>query len=84
MEDIRKLLRDHEAEIAPESLGYLLRGLNAALHELIAEGDPSSTPEDRLRYKEMVYSVSYCAQLVSVMLSRWLGDHRDVCAVEED
>lgn len=79
MEDIRKLIKDHEALIAPESLGYLLRGLTATLHELIQEGPPSDSQE-RLRYREMVHSVSFFSELSSVMLARWLGEHIDVCS----
>lgn len=40
MEDIRKLLSDHDSEIAPESLAYILRGLNAAIADQLADCQP--------------------------------------------
>ena len=82
MEDMRKLLRDHEAAVAPESLGYVLRGLTATVHELIQES-PSSDAAERMRQREMVHAVSFCAQLTSTMLARWLGEHVDRCAAKQ-
>ena len=78
MEDLRKLLRTEEAEIAPESLGYRLRGLNAALADLLRDGRPAE-PWERQRYLEMVESVAWSAELVSCALGRWLGAHVDNC-----
>ncbi|HEX7047418.1 MAG TPA: hypothetical protein VF275_07590 [Gammaproteobacteria bacterium] len=78
MEDLRKLLDDHEAEIAPESLGYLLRGLNALMYDLLQDCSPSD-PKERMRHNEMLHSVAFSAQLISRMLARWLGEHVDSC-----
>lgn len=78
MEDMRRLLRDHEAEIAPESLGYLLRGLNTLLYDLLQDSPPSD-PAERMRHMESVHSVAFSAQLVASMLARWLGEHVDAC-----
>lgn len=82
MEDIRTLLRDHEAAFSPESLAYLLRGLNAALHELVQEGSPTDAAESA-RHREMVHAVSSCAELFSLMLSRWMGKHIDDCRLTD-
>lgn len=78
MEDLRALLKDHEALIAPESLGYRLRGLNATLADLLRDGRPDD-PYERMRYLEMVESVAWSAELVSCALGRWLGEHIDDC-----
>lgn len=72
------LLQDHEAEIAPESLGYLLRGLNTLLYELLQDSPPSD-PKERMRHNECVHSVAFSAQLTARMLARWLGEHIDTC-----
>lgn len=81
MEDMRKLLEDQEAAIAPESLGYVVRGLTATFHALIQDAPSSDAPE-RMRQREMVHAVSFCAQLTSTMLARWLGEHVDHCAAK--
>lgn len=49
MEDIRKLLNDFEAEIAPESLAYVLRGLNYALADELRLGGTTAAPGNRRR-----------------------------------
>lgn len=78
MEDLRQLIRDEEAVLAPESLGYRVRGLNAALADLLRDGRPDE-PYEKIRYLEMVESVAWCAELLSGALARWLGAHQDNC-----
>lgn len=80
MEDLRTLLKDEEALIAPESLGYRLRGLNGALLEMLREGRPDD-PVERMRYLERVESVAWSADFISCLLARWLGEHVDKCEV---
>lgn len=80
MEDLRKLLKGEEASIAPEALGYRLRGLNGVLLELLREGRPDD-PVERMRYLERVESVAWSAEFLSCVLARWLGKHIDDCEV---
>ena len=76
MEDIRKLLSDEEAEIAPESLAYTVRGLTMALADELREGPPSE-PADRRRHLEIVAALGRSLELYSAMLARWMGQHAD-------
>lgn len=69
MDDIRKLLRDDEADIPPETLSHVLRGLNATLHDLVRDGAPSE-PRARQRYTLSIEAVACCAEMVSLLLSR--------------
>lgn len=68
MDDIRKLLRDDEADISPETLSHILRGLNATLHDLVRDGAPSE-PRARQRYTLSI-EAACCAEMVSLLLSR--------------
>ena len=83
MEDIRKLLSDHEAEIAPESLAYILRGLNAAIADQLADCQPDD-PAERRRYLEINGALTRCAELYSAALARWMSGHVDDCLMREE
>lgn len=82
MEDIRKLLNDDESEIAPESLGYTLRGLNAAIADQLADGQPSD-PVERRRHLEIVGALTRAAEMYSAALARWMSMHVDACSMRD-
>ena len=81
MEDIRKLLNDVEAEIAPESLAYTVRGLTMALADELRDGPPSEAA-DRRRHLEIVAALGRSLELYSAILARWMGQHADACLAE--
>jgi hypothetical protein len=81
MEDIRKLLDDQEAEIAPEVLGYTLRGLTWALAQELRDGIPSD-PADRKRHLEIRAALTRSMELYSTAMTRWMERHVDECELE--
>ena len=83
MEDIRKLLNEFEAEIAPESLAYVVRGLNAAIADQLADCQPDD-PAERRRYLEINGALTRCAELYSAALARWMSGHVDECLMREE
>ncbi|HEX7046623.1 MAG TPA: hypothetical protein VF275_03495 [Gammaproteobacteria bacterium] len=83
MEDIRKLLNDDEAEIAPESLAYILRGLNAAIADQLTDSEPDA-PSERRRYLEINGALTRSAELYSAALVRWMCRHVDECLMRND
>lgn len=80
MEDIRKWMDAEAARFTPELLGYQLRGLTAAVNDLLQEGVPDDAQE-RVRYREMLAAIAALAEQRALILSRWLGEHVDRCEV---
>ena len=78
MEDIRTLLTDREAEIAPECLAYQLRGLTAALTEHLRDGPPEDSGE-RLVYNEVTGALAWSADFHAILLAHWMVKHVDEC-----
>lgn len=82
MEDIRKLLEDHEARIAPDSLAYIVRGLGHALAKQLRDGIPQE-PLERRRHLEIVSALAHCMELHSILLARWVAAHLDACPASQ-
>ena len=78
MEDIRKLLNDEEARIAPESLGYVVYGLTCALVDELRDGVPSE-PAERRRHLEKAGALSRAMELYSAAMARYMGRQVDDC-----
>lgn len=76
MEDIRKLIYDHEAAIDLESLAYTVCGLTGVLTELLRDGPPTESAE-QVRYQGMIGAAARCAELHSLMLARAMNRHFD-------
>lgn len=81
--DLRNLIRDHEARVAPESIAYTLRGLNAALADHLADGAPDER-RARLRHNEITGALTHCAELYAAALSRYIAAQVDNSAEPED
>jgi hypothetical protein len=81
MEDIRKLLNDEQAEIAPEVLSYTLRGLTWALARELRDGVPSD-PVDRNRHLEIRSALTRSMKLYSAAMARWMERHVDECPLK--
>lgn len=82
MEDIRKLLNDEEAEIAPDSLAYTVRGLTWALVDELRDGIPAD-PAKKRRHLEIVGALTRSAELYATALVTWIGPHMDKCPLEK-
>lgn len=82
MEDMRKLLEDHEAQTFTESLAFTVRGLTAVLVDMLRHGSPSDSKE-KLRYHEMIGSVAHCAEMQATMLARAVSKHCQNCPQED-
>lgn len=82
MEDIRKLLEDFEAEIDPESLACILRGLTYALADVLRDGYRAN-PVEKHRHLEIIGALTHCAELHATLLVRWIGPHMEDCPPEK-